>query len=752
VPYVSTAVDTSTPTTVQTMFGLTYPGANYDFPNSGNVKWLLSNNGSNSGLPQGFFFIKTNGTIHAWDGVSAATSTPNPVVAQVNPLFWLDPDLLVTANLAQMAYTTQQTLALIKDPKASPGNPYDVGPAGVPFLVSNNNSNPAGQNFYFINPDGTVYKYDGNSVATSTTPGNKITTLNASYFRNPALLSGAIPPLLPPAGITATHNNDTLTSTNIVIDGYQDFTGTFGVVLSVDDGVQTTYSPFVVTVTDSTLSLGAPTLTPASSTSPPAVPTATVVHTSGTGAGVTALFTTTDPDVPPSPTTFTYNASVVTEAAAIDELFALSQDPATFNYDFPNSANVKWFFSNNNSNPLGQNFYFIKPDGTFYKYNGSSVATSPLVATLPATFWSNPDSLATADTIQTAYSQANVLDLVLSGFNALGFQEEKFTSMNNSNPANGNVYYLLPDGELHQADGSLNPTTMPLVARLSVTYWNNPALLTGLVGAPASATVAAMLPPGLTVATATTGSSSNGGTTVTVMNYQGFVGTFGISTTVSDGLATAAADFLVTTTDSALVLANPGPQVASQGGSPQAQVALNGSDPDVPATSAALKYRAATGVYADANAALAAAVMQALNLKFLGTAFNGSRGYNEEYFQSATNNDYGNPFYILTPDGKLRPLSSTSGGGSMNPALNPNLLSAPVIAQFPAAYYSTPSMLTSPATTTAATSSVSGNVVTYNGFAPGDVLKSVWGAAFVTEVGGPLNSIAFVTYQINVGP
>jgi hypothetical protein len=361
-----------------------------------------------------------------------------------------------------------------------------------------------------------------------------------------------------------------------------------------------------------------------------------------------------------------------------------------------------------------------------------------VLATLPVTDYSNLNLLANADVAQAAFNIQQSLDLIFVGFtNARGANEKYFTSQNGHNAANSHAYTLLPDGELHQFDNSLNAASGPLVAMLNPSYWNNATT----TGAPLTSDPAP--PPAPAGVSAVASGASPGGVTVNVSGDTPFVGTFGVSTTVQDGLLSVPQDFLFMATDTRLSLPSPGPQTASVGGgSPQLKVTLTGSDPDVnPTPSSALTYQAVNGVFLDQLSAQAAAVMQLLNLKFIGGL--NTYGQDEIYFQSQNGNNPNNfSYYLMTPDGALPAWNGTTDS---------RILNAPVLATFDPTYYATPSKLTSPMKATSATASVSGNQVTYNGFVTGDETKTFWGAALVFEPGVP-GSANFTTYSINVGP
>jgi hypothetical protein len=274
-------------------------------------------------------------------------------------------------------------------------------------------------------------------------------------------------------------------------------------------------------------------------TTPPVVPTDTVVHTN---VNTNAAFAASDADNPPA--TPTPSAKVVTATFAVDEMFGL-----IFNGDYSQSlygAGVDWLKSTNNSNPAHLNWFHLFPDGTIRAWNGSTTAagisSEAVLATLDASLFSNPDLLATGDAAQAAWNLEQTIDLTGTGsmLNAYGFGEKWFQSGNGSNAAHGGWYQMTPDGVVHQWDGGRDIATETVVGRLNGSYFNNPNLITSLFGAP----MPAQPPSGITATVGGTASNP----TVTLSGMTTFVGIFGISTTLSDGPSSAAADFLVKTT------------------------------------------------------------------------------------------------------------------------------------------------------------------------------------------------------------
>jgi hypothetical protein len=226
--------------------------------------------------------------------------------------------------------------------------------------------------------------------------------------------------------------------------------------------------------------------------------------------------------------------------------------------------------------------------------------------------------------------------------------------------------------------------------------------------------------------TALTSGAGANGVTVNVSGSTGFVGTFGISTTVSDGLKTSAADFLFTATDAgAVTLTNPGTQSNT---APTVVVTLNGSDPDVPAAPLSFGAR----VFSDINAATAYSIQQQLLLTMdpFASASNpfdmGTFGTNYKWvYSQAGTNAAGNHYYFLLSNGELHYWDGTN---------NPNVSATTLVTTLTAAYYTNPSLLLSPVTTatgnTSTTVSVTNNQITFGNLTSG---QTVFAVAFVTD-------------------
>jgi hypothetical protein len=717
---------------------------------------LFSANGSNGGANMNWYHLFPDGTIRAYDSTKSNVSQ-EPVIGQVSPMIYQDPDLLVTIGslpapgsptFAQTAYTTQQTLGgtglALTGPISNFQNAY--GQNEIWFRSANGSNSGAGQGYYQLLPNGTLHPWNG-VVGTDISKEPVVATLgnggtvspNSSYWFNPSLLVNALPPAAAPAGPSASIGASSPSGPTVNLSGYANFTGTFGVLVTVNGLPQPSTVSFLANVTDSPLSLTQTSLN-GTPTTPPVVPTETVVPTNVTG---NAVFAASDPDIPPA--TPTPSAKVVTATFAVDEMFGL-----IFNGDYSQSlygAGVDWLKSTNNSNPNHLNWFHLFPDGTVRAWNGSmsasGISSEAVLATLDASLFSNPDLLATGDAAQAAWDLENKfggtgIDLTGTGsmLNAYGFGEKWFQSGNGSNAANGGFYQITPDGVVHQWDGGRDIATEPVVGRLNGSYFNNPNLITSLFGAPQPA----QPPSGITPTVGGTAANP----TVTLSGATSFVGTFGISTTLSDGPSSAAADFLVKTAQP-LSLPSPGAQTAHVGASPQLQVTLNASDPDNP--QATLTFQAA--VFNSMLDAQAFALSGALGLSGPIASRANSLGGSEEWFHSSNGNNAANGgFYLLFPDGNLRqfvgnPNSPPLELGSADSNINP------LVATFNNSYWQTPSNLLSPTQAPSRiTVGISGNQLTFSGFNASDAGKTYFVGVWVTDGTGMTNT--FTTFSLTV--
>jgi hypothetical protein len=353
-----------------------------------------------------------------------------------------------------------------------------------------------------------------------------------------------------------------------------------------------------------------------------------------------------------------------------------------------NSAYVLEADANNaNGNP----FYLLRStDGGLFAYGGGSYAdtfadSQNLIATLGVGVYNNPSSLTGAVAPPALYAQLYQLNqqFDLQELNGsfytdmFGHQAEWFYSpvLNQF----GQPWYTLtlqqvngvPKAVLTAWQGYQDSEVGAVVATLDPSVYGNPGWLTGATAAPA-------LPAG----TATIDSSGK----VTVnLPSPGFVGTFDVNVTASDGLLSTTKTVTVTSTDAAptLALAKGSTTVAA------------GSDQSFPQGDFPQSFTAtASSSEPGASVSLSASVSSYSPLFALEQRyrFQGVQYYNDGsdsayILQAAGNNRNGNPYYLLAPDGGLFAYAGGSYANTFDSAANE-------IASLGSLVYADPTLLT----------------------------------------------------------
>jgi hypothetical protein len=126
------------------------------------------------------------------------------------------------------------------------GMGYFTTPDGTTaYVLSVAGMNANGNPYYLLKSDGALYAYDGSGSYSHTfaNGANLIATLNSSYYSNPMLLTNAQAPATPPAMVSVNGNTLTVNVAAVPV-------GTvFQVVVTANDGAETTSTSFLVTVT-----------------------------------------------------------------------------------------------------------------------------------------------------------------------------------------------------------------------------------------------------------------------------------------------------------------------------------------------------------------------------------------------------------------------------------------------------------------------------------------------------------------------
>ncbi len=263
-------------------------------------------------------------------------------------------------------------------------------------------------------------------------------------------------------------------------------------------------------------------------------------------------------------------------------------------------------------------------------------------AGLPVTYQVSVQGADTAGAI----GQQLGLHVDASGYhqNTLG-QNEKWLV------GNGNAlwgwYEVLPDGTVRPWYGGNNFGAS--VGTFGSAVWANPSLLSG--GGNASGV---------------TGSVS--GNTLTLSGLQGYTGKLEVTVTASDGVSNASRTFQVNVTNAPLTLA-PIANLSAAQGSP-VQVALASVD----AGGNPVTYRAQVTGH---NAAYD--LQQQLNLAYTGNLRQDTLGLNEKWLQSPTGNQANGGWYVVLPDGEVRPWTGGNTTGATLATLGTDVYNNPAL-------------------------------------------------------------------------
>jgi hypothetical protein len=275
-----------------------------------------------------------------------------------------DPDgdpISYAATVFSQAYALKQQYGLFSD-----GNLYlNYGGRQDKWLQG------AGGAWFFLLPDGTLYKWDGTANRAT---GALYAALDVTYYNDPSLLYNA----QPGASTTLSGNHLTVTPT-------AGFTGALYVTATASDGVGATDSKtFVLTVSGA--GNQPPVLSP--------IPDAAISR----GTSYATTLSATDPDGDP----ITYSATVVSQAYQLRQQYGFfSTGNLYFNYG---GQGDEWFQG------TGGAWYFILPSGGVYAWDGTpNQATGTLIATLQTAYYNNPSLLYNATVGATASVSGNRL-------------------------------------------------------------------------------------------------------------------------------------------------------------------------------------------------------------------------------------------------------------------------------------------------------------------------------------------------------
>jgi hypothetical protein len=324
---------------------------------------------------------------------------------------------------------------------------------------------------------------------------------------------------------------------------------------------------------------------------------------------------------------------------------------------YTNGGNSAYLLQAASNNRNGNLIYLLRAtDGGLFAYGGGSYAATyadpnNLIATLGAGLYNHPALLTNASEPLSVYTslyqlnqQFDLQELNGSFYtNMFGHEAEWYFSpvLNQY----GQPWYTLTLQTVANSEkavltawqGYMDSEVGSVVATLDPSVYSHPSWLSGAVAVPN--------PP------AGTASVDASGTLDVGLPYPGFLGSFKVTVTVSDGLLSTSQTATVTCTDTAPTL------TFSQGTTPVAA----GSNLTLPQGDFPQSFTA-TGASSDpsANVTVSASVSNSSPLfaleeqyRFQGMQYFSSGGNTAYVLQSAGNNRNGYPVYLLTPSGDV---------------------------------------------------------------------------------------------------
>ena len=305
---------------------------------------------------------------------------------------------------------------------------------------------------------------------------------------------------------------------------------------------------------------------------------------------------------------------------------------------FQNSAgmNEKWF--RGNANAFGNPWYFIKPNGQLYAWDGTPAAQgSTLIGTLDPVYYSYPDLIynATRDTLDLVLRSALGLTFTGNFFQNSGGQNEKW--LQGIVNQYGNPWYFIDTiGRFSAWNGVANQANGTLLATLDTLYWAEPQRLYNAEPNEVTATLANNTLQINTVALWAGRVVGELNLTTPVVNHQFFTLNF-----VNHAPA-------LTVTPTASQATAPGQPVVFT-------VSASDADND-------------TLTFAPVGGHLGYVLEQTLGLRLQNSLFTNNGGQNEEWLQSTLNN-----WYFIKPNGQFFLWDGTPGQatGTLEDSLDP---------------------------------------------------------------------------------
>ncbi|MFO0966486.1 MAG: Ig-like domain repeat protein [Gemmataceae bacterium] len=285
----------------------------------------------------------------------------------------------ITYNVVLSQYTAltslNNTYHFYTDPNASPADPYHQNnlAANDPFYTNTRwfYSNFNGFHAYYLKNDGNLYRWGGSTAGNAHTFDSLVTKLPAFVYTDPTLLINAQTQADPnAAGVTKSVSGNTLTLLSPT-----SYTGIYQVTVSAGDGV-TSSTPQTFAVYSSN---NAPTLAPLNDLS-----------FSHTTPSVNVNLSSSDADGD----TITYNVTYSSYNGLVQaqQTYQFYTDPNASPadpYHQNNLASIDAFYTNTRwiySNTGGFHAYYLKNDGSLYRWGGSTSSNAHLSDTLVTKF------------------------------------------------------------------------------------------------------------------------------------------------------------------------------------------------------------------------------------------------------------------------------------------------------------------------------------------------------------------------------
>jgi hypothetical protein len=333
--------------------------------------------------------------------------------------------------------------------------------------------------WYFLLPDGSLYRWDGTPHQAT---GTLVAALTTDYYQNPSLLYNA--PAAPAVQLGIVAGNQ------LVIDPATSFVGTFDVVAYVSDGVAAAARHFTVTVTNSV-----PTVAPVSDQT-----------TSSSAPSLQLPISASDTDGD----TVSLSVQAGSLGFVIGPKYGLT---FTGNYSLNyGGTGEEWLLGS------GGNWYFLQPNGRLYQWDSTPhSATGTLQTTLDPFYFYHPELLYNRQPGKSlAQEMQQALGLSFSGNDFLnyGHANEKWLE-----GSGGLSYFIKPNGDFYRWDGTPNAATGTLLAHLDPPYYTQLDRLYAPTSNPFTVSLA--------------------GSTLTVAPANSFIGSFAVLIQASDGVTSS---------------------------------------------------------------------------------------------------------------------------------------------------------------------------------------------------------------------